>query len=139
MVCEFGMSAELGPRQFGEPSGEVFLGKEISRSRNYSEETAAKIDSAVQELLEEAHRKATDLLHKNRETLERVAAMLLERETLSGEDLELLVAGKELPPLEVVETEPENKDPMEGHSSPEKATTKPVSDIALDRPTEQPS
>ncbi len=97
MVCEFGMSSRLGPRTFGEPGGEVFLGKELTRERNFSEQTAAAIDEEVHNIIQEAHDYAVKILTENKHLLQRISEILIERETLDGEELDLLIQGKELP------------------------------------------
>jgi len=100
MVCEFGMSRTLGPRTFGNPEGQVFLGREIAHDKDYSDDTARKIDEEVQCIIEEAHQAALKILKDNRDLLERSSNILVERETITGEDLELLVKGKPLPALD---------------------------------------
>ena len=102
MVCQYGMSDRLGPRAFGEPSGHVFLGKEITRERNYSEETATLIDEEVKRLIDEAHQYATNILKEKRDVLDRVSEALMERETLDDREFLMLVEGKPLPPIEHV-------------------------------------
>ncbi|HUT25751.1 MAG TPA: ATP-dependent zinc metalloprotease FtsH [Sumerlaeia bacterium] len=99
MVCEFGMSERLGPRTFGSPSAQVFLGRDISRDRDYSEETASLIDTEVRELLSSAYHKALQVLRDNMDPLERISQALLERETLNGDELDVLIRGEELPPF----------------------------------------
>src|SRR6185436_9145917 len=93
MVCQFGMSERLGPRSFGEPSGHVFLGKEMTRERNYSEETATIIDEEVKRFVDESHEYALNILREKRETL-------VERETLDEHEFRKLVEGQTLPPME---------------------------------------
>jgi cell division protease FtsH len=93
------MSEKLGPRTFGEQSAQVFLGKDLTRERNFSEETAGLIDADVHELLNSAYQQAKDILEKRRDVLERISEALLERETLDGDDLDRLIAGETLPPL----------------------------------------
>lgn len=99
MVMEWGMSDKLGPLTFGRPNGEdlVFLGRDISRERNYSEEVAALIDQEVRELVESSYEKATQLLSEHRDKLDLVANALLERETLTKEEFLALMDGQELP------------------------------------------
>jgi len=135
MICEFGMSEHLGPRMFGEPSGEVFLGREITRDRNYSEQTAAQIDLEVKRLIDEAYAQAFSILKNNESKLKHIAEVLMERETLNGEELALLVEGRDLPPL-TVEEEPAVEDIELKKAA---ATVKPLGKIPLDRPSEQPS
>ena len=98
MVMEWGMSPKLGPLTFGRPNGEdlVFLGRDISRERNYSEEVAATIDEEVHKLVETSYEQATTLLTEHRDKLDAVAEALLERETLSREEFLALMEGKSL-------------------------------------------
>ena len=91
MVCEWGMSQALGPQSFGEREELLFLGREVSRSQEFSEETARRIDEEVSRLIRECHDKALDILKKNRQNLDTVANLLLERETLDGRDVEEIV------------------------------------------------
>src|SRR2546428_1407477 len=94
MVCEWGMSEKLGPLAFGEEEGEVFLGREFAqRSRNFSEATAIEIDAEVRKIVTEQYSRAKQILMENKPALDRVAAALLEWETLDGEELELLLRG----------------------------------------------
>ncbi|HBF33703.1 TPA: cell division protein FtsH [Candidatus Sumerlaeota bacterium] len=99
MVCEFGMSDKLGPRTFGEPTAQVFLGRDIGRQREYSEDTARIIDTEVQDLLVSGYADAKHQLEGSREALERISQALLERETLDSDQLDMLIAGEPLPPL----------------------------------------
>lgn len=95
MICEFGMSEVLGPITFGRRQEQVFLGRDISRDRNYSEEVAYSIDKEVRRLIEDAYEKTEEMLKTNRHKLDLFANALLERETLEGEELEqLLTEGK---------------------------------------------
>lgn len=91
MVCEWGMSQTLGPQSFGEREELLFLGREVSRSQEFSEETARRIDEEVTRLIRECHDKALDILRQNRQNLDTVATLLLERETLDGRDVEEIV------------------------------------------------
>jgi len=88
MVTEFGMSERLGPMTFGNPHDEVFIGRDLARSRNYSEEVAAEIDREIRNIIESAYQKAESLLKDNIERLTRVAEALLEREKLEAEEFE---------------------------------------------------
>ena len=101
MVCELGMSDKLGPVAYSNTSATVFLGRDLQRERPYSEATAALIDAEVTRLVTEGYDTAKQLLENNQETLERIAVALLDREVVSGEELELLIEGRELPPLEI--------------------------------------
>lgn len=88
MVTEYGMSDRLGPMTFGSPHDEVFLGRDFTRSRNYSEEVAAQIDKEIRNIIEEAYNKAETLLQQNMNKLHRVAEALLEKEKLEANEFE---------------------------------------------------
>ena len=100
MVTRFGMSDLVGLMAVGEPDREVFLGREITQKREVSEHTAQLVDKEIKRTLDEAHRRAQEILDNERELLEAVATALLERETLGRDEVELLAQGKALPPLE---------------------------------------
>ena len=82
MVMEYGMSDELGPMQYGKPSGEVFLGRDYSRQQDYSDQVAAFIDAEVRKLINAAHEEARTILTHHRDAMERMVAELLEHETV---------------------------------------------------------
>lgn len=88
MITEYGMSDELGPMTFGTKHDEVFIGKDLARSRNYSEEVAAAIDREIRKIIESCYNRAEELLKENIDKLHRVAQTLLEKEKLSGEEFE---------------------------------------------------
>jgi cell division protease FtsH len=93
MVTEFGMSEALGPIRFGQAEREVFLGRDYGHQANYSEEVATRIDTEIRALVEAAHAEASAILRAHRPTLDRLAALLVEKETLDQSDLgELLGA-----------------------------------------------
>jgi cell division protease FtsH len=98
MVCEYGMS-RLGPLTFGKKEEQIFLGREIAQHRDFSEETARQIDGEVRSLVDEAYRSAYDILNTNQDTMHRMSAALLERETLDANEIRLIIEGKELPPV----------------------------------------
>jgi cell division protease FtsH len=101
MICEFGMSEVLGPRTFGDSSSPVFLGRDYgSIDRDYSDSTATLIDQEIKKIVDEAHQRASRMLADNREALVRVAEALIERETIDATELDLLMRGEELPPIE---------------------------------------
>jgi len=94
MVCEWGMSAKLGPLSFGEEQGEMFLGREMGqRSRNFSEATAIDIDSEVREIVVKQYDRAKLLLIEHKPALDRIAEALLEHETLDGAECITLMQG----------------------------------------------
>lgn len=105
MVMEWGMSEKLGPLTFGNPGGEelVFLGRDISRDRNFSEQIAAAIDSEVRNIIESCYQKALDILTDNRERLDALVEVLKEKETINREEFEAIMEGRELPEISVEE------------------------------------
>jgi cell division protease FtsH len=96
MVCEWGMSS-LGPLTFGRKEEAIFLGREIAQHRDYSEDTAIKIDQEVRGIVNTGYSKARQILETHSDALERVAKGLLERESLDAPELNLLIEGKPLP------------------------------------------
>ncbi|HVC46586.1 MAG TPA: ATP-dependent zinc metalloprotease FtsH [Terracidiphilus sp.] len=98
MVCEYGMS-RLGPLTFGKKEEQIFLGREIAQHRDFSEETARQIDQEVRRLIDDAYQSAHALVDTHRDAMHRLAAALLERETIDAEEVRLLIEGKELPPM----------------------------------------
>ncbi|MGH7682077.1 MAG: ATP-dependent zinc metalloprotease FtsH, partial [Candidatus Eiseniibacteriota bacterium] len=99
MVCEWGMSERLGPLTFGNKEEFVFLGREISQSRDYSEKTAIMIDEEVRGLVDGAYNRARQLLSDNLDKLHILSQALLEREILDGDEVEKLLRGEQLEPL----------------------------------------
>ncbi|MGC2695599.1 MAG: ATP-dependent zinc metalloprotease FtsH [Candidatus Angelobacter sp.] len=96
MVCEWGMSS-LGPLTFGKKEEQIFLGREISQHRDFSEETAREIDSEVRRLVNTGYEKAKNLILENRDALVRIALALLEREVLDANELKMILEGQQLP------------------------------------------
>ena len=101
MVTQFGMSDVVGPIAVDHEDAEVFLGREVVQRRGVSERTAELVDNEIRRLLGEAFERARGILVEHRDTLDHLAAALLERETLDREEVELVVAGKTLPPQAV--------------------------------------
>ncbi|GAB6036022.1 ATP-dependent zinc metalloprotease FtsH [Fundidesulfovibrio butyratiphilus] len=97
MVCKWGMSEKLGPLSYGERDEEIFLGRELVHHKNFSEDTARQIDSEVRRIVEESHARAKQLLGDNLEILHGIAKALLERETISGADIDRIMRGEPLP------------------------------------------
>ena len=92
MICEFGMSEVLGPITFGRrQDAQVFLGRDIARDRNYSEEVAYSIDKEVRRLIEDAYEKTETMLRENMDKLHLIANALIEKETLEASELEQLM------------------------------------------------
>jgi cell division protease FtsH len=96
MVCQWGMSEKLGPLAFGKKDDQVFLGREIGQTRDYSEQTAQDIDAEVRRFVTEGYDLAKEILEKNITILEAIAQSLLERETLDAQDVLALVKGEYL-------------------------------------------
>jgi cell division protease FtsH len=92
MVCEYGMS-ELGPLTFGKKEEQIFLGREIAQHRDYSEETSIRIDSEVRKIVTEQYERARRIIEENRDTMVRLAEVLLEHESLDGVQIRRIVAG----------------------------------------------
>jgi cell division protease FtsH len=92
MVTQYGMSELLGPRTFGQKEELIFLGREISEQRDYSEEVARQIDTEVKRIIDTAYSRAMQILKEQREKLETLAKRLIEVETLEGAELEALLA-----------------------------------------------
>ena len=99
MVCDWGMSDILGPVNLNANSEDVFLGREMSQPRDHSERTSELIDEEVRKLITEAYETAESLLSENLELLHKVSKILIERETIDGEELRALINGEELPPI----------------------------------------
>ena len=134
MVCKWGMSEKLGPLDFTEKNDQVFLGKElVSKKSSHSDEVSRLIDQEVHDIVDGALKKAVGLLEENRDKLELLAEALLEHESLSSEQIDLVIRGEELPeateqtvesPAETESTrdgEDEAAGPAIGDTSPEPA------------------
>jgi cell division protease FtsH len=93
MVCEWGMSDEMGPLTFGRKEEQVFLGRDIAHQQDYSEDTAIKIDQEVRAIVERNYQRAKAILTTNRPLLENVAETLLEREVLDAEEVKMVIDG----------------------------------------------
>ena len=98
MVCDYGMSKNLGPLTFGKKDEQIFLGREIAQHRDFSGLTAQKIDEEVRDIVTDAYKKAFQLIKANLEIHERMAKALLERETLNSDDIDEIMAGGENAP-----------------------------------------
>ena len=126
MVTQWGMSERLGPRTFGRKEEMIFLGREISEQRNYSEKVAEEIDDEVRKIIEQAYKTASDLLTKHRDKLDQIVRFLLEEETIEGEALQAILKaepGKESEELLKAGEKPKKDDAAD--ASPEKPPVKP--------------
>lgn len=106
MVCQYGMSA-LGPLAFGKKEEQIFLGREIAQHRDFSEDTAIKIDIEVKRIVSEQYARATKILEENREAMERLVDALLEHESLDSAQMRRVIAGL---PIDGTDPEPAAKD-----------------------------
>ncbi|MEA2115696.1 MAG: ATP-dependent zinc metalloprotease FtsH, partial [Thermodesulfobacteriota bacterium] len=122
MVCEWGMSEELGPLSYGKKEEQIFLGREISQHRDYSEDTARQIDAAVKEIVLNANDSVTLLLQENIDILRAVADELLEKETITLDDIERIMQNLK-----------EGKDPKEPIVEPKQ----PEGTAAAEKPKQQ--
>jgi cell division protease FtsH len=120
MVCEYGMSA-MGPLTFGKKEEQIFLGREIAQHRDFSEDTAIKIDEEVKKIVTAQFERAKKIIEENRETMIRLAECLLERESLDGVEIRRIVAGLPL-----------DEDPQaSGTPEPERAQAKEPAQMPL--------
>ena len=126
MVCEWGMSEELGPLAYGKKEEQIFLGREISQHRDYSENTARQIDAAVKDIVLNANDSVTRLLQENIDILKAVADELLEKETIMLEDIDRIIQNLK-----------EGKDPKEPVAEPEQPEQPEVT-AAAEKPKQQP-
>jgi cell division protease FtsH len=100
MVCEWGMSETLGPLAYGQKDEEIFLGRQITRHQNFSEQTAVAIDNEIKGIVTGAARRAEKILRENMDMLHKLANALLEREILDSYEIDTIMRGQELPPVE---------------------------------------
>jgi cell division protease FtsH len=112
MVCQFGMSDRIGPISLGDDGADVFLGRDFVMRKEYSEKKAQEIDDEVTAILSRMYDDARALLAEHREILDRVSVALLERETLDGAELQLLVKGQALPPMRAPVVMPKSGPPI---------------------------
>ena len=99
MVCEYGMSEKLGPISYSDEEEHLFLGREIARTRTHSEETAKLIDVEVRRLIDVAMTKARDLITQNQDKLEAIAQALLKYESVTGDEVAMLLRGEKIDEL----------------------------------------
>ena len=94
MVTNYGMSSELGVQVFGQPNHEVFLGRDYGNTQDYSDDTARRIDDEVARIMKEAHDRAAEILSARRDQMDLMATVLLERETVDGEECQALLENR---------------------------------------------
>ena len=122
MVCDWGMSEKMGPLTFGKKEEQVFLGREISSAKDYSEETARAIDQEIRRIVTEGYQRARTLIEEHIEQLKAIAEALLEFETIDAAEVEALLSGKKIdrkpPPPPVAQKTPDAKAAAEKKSPP---------------------
>ena len=128
MVCEWGMSEKMGPLTYGSKEEQVFLGKDFSSQKNFSDQTAKLIDQEVKTLVMGGYDRATELLQKNRDILENLSQALLERETLNAVEVKNIIDGKNDIDSDSSGGEPQEKKP---DTSTEKLQSKTDSNEGL--------
>jgi cell division protease FtsH len=106
MVCEWGMSSRIGPLTFGKKSEEVFLGREISHSRDYSDEISQVIDEEISLFVKQAEENSDNILSKYIDELHGIANALLEYESISGKEMKQIIKGD---PIERIVPKPKTK------------------------------
>ncbi len=113
MIMEYGMSDTLGPITLGKKQDQVFLGRDLGRDRDYSEEIAKAIDQEIRKTIDDCYQRAQDILEQESSKLERIAQALLERETIDAQEIKALVEGRELPPFIEDDADSESGDSSE--------------------------
>ncbi len=154
MIMEYGMSDALGPITLGHKQDQIFLGRDIARDRNYSEEIAKAIDQEIRQTIDQCYERAREILEENRDKLDLIAAALLEKETLDAEEITALVEGKSLTELEAARREKEKAvaTRAEGAVRPERRSEKAAKgksgvqpctsfqqNESVDKPSEEPT
>jgi cell division protease FtsH len=130
MICEWGMSESLGPISFNDSADEVFLGRELVHHQTFSEETSRLIDGEVKRVITEAFQKSRRIIQENRTILDEIARALLERETVNGDELERLIRGETLPPLEL--TVPKAKQEESEHLASQEESDQTTDEFRLE-------
>ena len=134
MVTQWGMSEHLGPRTFGRKEEMIFLGREISEQRNYSEKVAEEIDDEVRNIVDQAYQAATKQLTKHRDKLEQLVKVLREEETIEGEALQAILdaePGKEPEALIKAEKKPKTDEATDGSTDETSAKKTPKAEPGL--------
>jgi cell division protease FtsH len=118
MVCDWGMSEKLGLLKFGKQQEQIFLGREISQHRDFSEATAQIIDQEITRIVQECQAGANQLLNSNIDKFEKMAQYLIERETLNAEEILLVMKGEPLPPLTNGDDKKAPEEPVSAEEEP---------------------
>ena len=139
MVCEYGMSDEMGPLTYGHKGEQVFLGRDYGHVKEYSEDTSQRIDQEVQRIISEQYKLAHRLLEENRPVMVAMAEALLEREILDADQIAAIVRGETLPPLAGKPAATENTSDQTGTAAPDQQPEKDKGNHApLSGPVGQP-
>ena len=138
MVCEWGMSDKIGPQTVGEHEEEVFLGREWGHTQYVSDDMSRLVDSEIKSLIDDARQRCTELLTSHLETLHAVAQALLERETITGDDIDLIMHGKPLPPFGADDFRIEQEESVSASSSVDPQITAPEREDADGSDGQQP-
>jgi cell division protease FtsH len=125
MVTEWGMSEKLGPLAYGQREEEIFIGRQITRHKNYSEDTAVTIDDEIKRIVVGCVKRAEKILTDNMDTLHRLAAALLEREILDGNEIDAVIRGEDLPPSGRTNGQPSVPAQQPKDSGPKPASLEP--------------
>jgi cell division protease FtsH len=122
MIMEYGMSDALGPITLGKKHDQVFLGRDLARDRDYSEEIAKAIDQETRKTIDDCYQKAQDVLERERPKLEKIAQALLEKETIDAEEIKALVEGRPLPERKT-DNQAEEEKPAQDGGAPANGST----------------
>jgi len=122
MVTQFGMSSVIGPIAVGDREQEIFLGREVVQRREISDRTAQIVDEEVKNILTHAYSVATRIITERRAALDRLAAALLERETLERELVEMVINGQALPPYVPPTPTPRTESEQEKEKTPQRTS-----------------
>ena len=125
MVCEWGMSEAMGPLTFGKKEEQIFLGREIAQHQDYSEDTALKIDHEVKRFVTDQYERARTIMQKHQASLEKIAAELLIREVLDGEQVRRIVSGLPLEELKTTPATPATQEEDSGRRAKERPSMVP--------------
>jgi cell division protease FtsH len=135
MVTQWGMSERLGPRTFGRKEELVFLGREISEQRNYSDKVAEEIDEEVRQIIDRAYHTAKKMLTEHREKLNAIVTSVLEHETIEGEALSALLSGTGAPGNTLPEEQTPQTEETPKQEPPQKPVSPPKPGLAWDTPS----
>jgi cell division protease FtsH len=127
MVCDWGMSDKLGPLKYGQGEHEVFLGRDMSNSKTFSDSTGRMIDEEIRHIVEIGMERADQILKDNIHTLHRMSMELLVRETLTAEEIDIIIAGGTLPPFESKKKAPDK--PKEKFTIADNVKIPPLGDL----------